>query len=338
MRGHCAFTLIELLVVVAIIALLIAILLPALNGARGGAQRTVCLANLSSIGKSIAQYTAEDDKEHAFPVSPSILDTTISSQLDLWVSWWAWGGRNGQTVFSALPGGLGGFTINDDDTNGRKWAARNRPLNRYIYGSYTEQEANDMPAFACPSDTGYPKVVGQGGGILDDFPNAMRGVPLYDVLGNSYRGSFYRMGHIPAFTLSPFGHRTSSLLHASTLVLLGEPLFFNMLGSNGVALDPGESRPLVEMIGWHKRLMTDNLLFVDGSARPTTATQSIPAAPADYPDVGDVTLFLRGPDWRLECYPTPGAHMRPRGAQPAGSLLNEFGGKWPVRNYQNLMR
>ncbi len=51
-----AFTLIELLVVVAIIAVLVAILLPALNSAREQARRSLCLANMRSIGQGILMY------------------------------------------------------------------------------------------------------------------------------------------------------------------------------------------------------------------------------------------------------------------------------------------
>ncbi len=51
-----SFTLIELLVVVAIIAVLVAILLPALNSAREQAKRSLCLANMRSIGQGILMY------------------------------------------------------------------------------------------------------------------------------------------------------------------------------------------------------------------------------------------------------------------------------------------
>ena len=54
--GACGFTLIEVLVVVAIIALLISILLPSLAAARDQTKRTVCVSNLSQLGKATAGY------------------------------------------------------------------------------------------------------------------------------------------------------------------------------------------------------------------------------------------------------------------------------------------
>lgn len=55
------FTLVELLVVIGIIALLMSILMPTLTRVRQQAQRVVCGANLSGIGKAMMLYANEND-------------------------------------------------------------------------------------------------------------------------------------------------------------------------------------------------------------------------------------------------------------------------------------
>ena len=55
------FTLVELLVVIGIIALLMSILMPTLTKVRALANRIVCAANLSGIGKAMMIYANEND-------------------------------------------------------------------------------------------------------------------------------------------------------------------------------------------------------------------------------------------------------------------------------------
>ncbi|MHC4718634.1 MAG: type II secretion system protein [Planctomycetota bacterium] len=65
MKRSKGFTLVELLVVVGIIALLVTILMPTLGRAMELARRSICGANLNTIGKGMHIYLAEHE---AFPL------------------------------------------------------------------------------------------------------------------------------------------------------------------------------------------------------------------------------------------------------------------------------
>ena len=53
-----SFTLVEMLTVIGIIVILAGLLLPAVNRARGTAERTACMNNLSQLGKAEAMFQA----------------------------------------------------------------------------------------------------------------------------------------------------------------------------------------------------------------------------------------------------------------------------------------
>lgn len=70
MKHTKAFTLIEMLIVVVIIAILAALLFPVMNGARQRSQDSVCISNLSQIGKGIGLYASDYDDR--LPYAPSM--------------------------------------------------------------------------------------------------------------------------------------------------------------------------------------------------------------------------------------------------------------------------
>ena len=57
-RGKAGFTLLEVLVVITIIGMLMSLLLPAINGARGTANRTTCQNNLRQVGIGLNSHHA----------------------------------------------------------------------------------------------------------------------------------------------------------------------------------------------------------------------------------------------------------------------------------------
>jgi prepilin-type processing-associated H-X9-DG protein/prepilin-type N-terminal cleavage/methylation domain-containing protein len=75
MRVRSAFTLIELLTVIVVIGMLVGMLLPAINWARGSAQRAFCQSNLRQISLAMEEYLNIQGTNGKYPdaaVLPSV--------------------------------------------------------------------------------------------------------------------------------------------------------------------------------------------------------------------------------------------------------------------------
>jgi prepilin-type N-terminal cleavage/methylation domain-containing protein len=331
---HRAFTLIELLVVVAIIALLIAILLPSLSAAREQGKLAKCLANLRSIGQTLHQYALEDRAEQLIPIHESMLQPCAYWQWRT-VNWFAWGGRSGQSPFRTGPSSSILLAAEGPDAQ-PQYDARRRPLNRYLLGNVNLADTRQLEWFHCPSDRGYPQHPD-----IDDSPLANAERPCYDTLGNSYRASLAEItltggdgqsqGH---FGNGPWGHRLSTLRSTSSLVLVGEPTFFNMIGrDSGPVPDP------VLVTGWHRRMMVDNLLYCDGSAHPTRASARYGFGPdaAATMNLYNPGYLSRGPGWQLDDYPVPGARLWGSNDEWRANFGPGYDTQWPFADRQENM-
>jgi len=353
-RRPRAFTLIELLVVVAIIALLMAVILPNLIAAREQGRRAKCLGNLKNVATGSVIYAQEDTKNLVVPMHDGI-----------WQNAWAYGG---QLWFRCGgPASFGGRTpvtkiIQSDllfDPNG-PWRAETRPLNRYMYsGGINRTDTSGLELFRCPSDRGFPEnekwirpdyISGAGNTVVRDDVYEK---PFFDWLGNSYRFNFCG-AYVPPMqgqmTTSTFGARYGKYEKSvSRIVLFSEPLFY-LMTVPALNLNPD----LAPLLGTHRVLMTDNVVYVDGSSRATKVgllaqfSQQVlngmdfgSPLPYDY-------VLRRGTTWQMDSYPVPAALIRAfQGSTDLtttatiNALMGQPGTpqrRWPGRNFQDNTR
>lgn len=349
-RVRIGFTLIELLVVVAIIALLISILLPSLAAARDQGKKAVCGSNLGNISRALYSYATEDSKELIIPVHRYMVNNPGA----FWngTEWiWrtvmphTWGGRTATTGF---PTGAGNpLTLLTNDS--LPWAARTKPLNKYVLGSVNQSDSKKMEMYHCPSDEGYPDDP-----RIRDNTTAAAKIPMYDLVGNSYRANMGGMvalaggqgSYAGGYTVGPHAHRLSTLSSLSDLLMISDPMVYEMFPIN---LQSPENRQARYFMGWHKKLGADNALFADGHVQQFRVSNAGEFDNRVLEDMGlppggmgtlNAGYLRRSERHRIDCYPAPAARIRLQGttdSPPRPNPTNGFGdGRfWPLRNFQD---
>jgi hypothetical protein len=301
---------------------------------------------MRSVAQGMAAYASEDEREHAIPIQQQMITAGYGSSIPgggggggYWglrtVLPFMFGGRNPQVPFNSYTGLM--------DPRGR-WASRTRPLNTYLYDLAGSDE-NNLPLYHCPSDTGYPDSV-----FTYDAPSFVFGVPCYDLLGNSFRFNFAGIfsagagtGSNGEVTVGPWGHRVSTLENPGRQTAIMEPLFYTMTIQ---AVNGPVPRELL-ISGWHRGILTSNVGMVDGSARPVRVEEltdfdanslRLMKITTSYPQ----DYFLRrGPDWQMDCYPTPAAWMpkyNANGSEAWAETLAFTPTGWPFSGHQSNIR
>ena len=164
-----AFTLIELLVVIAIIAVLIALLLPAVQQARESARRTQCRNNLKQFGLAMHNYESTNRCFQRANYSSVTTSTT------------GWQGFAGHVML--LPYADQAPLYNQIDFTQPFWGGANFTL-----------KAKVLPAFLCPSDSGwtygtYGNDGNSGGGGSNYCVSGGPSLLMVGVTGGSVGGS-----------------------------------------------------------------------------------------------------------------------------------------------------
>jgi hypothetical protein len=314
------------------------VLLPSFLAARDDARRIACLSNLSQLARASASYAVEDGGNRLIPIHYSLVRADAKNGWRGTPWWWrtaqphAFGGGTA----GPYPTSAGSITVMQDERG--LWAARNRPLNPYLYG---ENFPQSLPLYYCPADAGYPNARW----VNDCSPEAM-GLPCHEYLGNSYRitvcGFTWTSGQdsIGFFSTGVLGHARSDLENPSRTVLYAEPTFAGFARPE-VAADPS----LKTTKGWHGQTQKDNVAYCDGSARATLAD-----AHTDWPDAllkemnctsgyPWTTFLRRGRTWQIDCYPEAGVRIPMKDASGTDiSPTPEQAGGWPFDGYQDLQR
>jgi type II secretory pathway pseudopilin PulG len=335
-----ATTLIEVLAAGGVLGVLATLAGPGLARLGDEQKKALCLTNLRQIGAASWQYAWDDARYQLVPLHRSMVRTSASNGWNGTAWWWRTtmpGTFGGQTATRSFPTG-GSDVVVMTDPNGI-WAAATRPLNRYVPILLSQAKpalAQGKPNFRCPADTGYPN-----SNWVQDCPPAARGIPCYDFLGNSYRytptGLVWVNGvNATGFFISGvWGHTAGSIASPpERTVLYSDSLFPNITYYNG------DFAP-----GWHGEMLSDQVVYVDGSARMTARGTIHEFTGEELKELGYTPNFgweyflWQGDTWQTDSYPTPGAQIRMY--SDAGQQMTpnpDYYTGWPFDNYQHNER
>ncbi len=279
------FTLLELLVVIAILALLISVLLPALSAARAEGTKAKCLANLSAIGQGFIAYSVDDVSGFTAPVHQA------AETFWRWEGEYEYGGHSGIGVYG------------DQGTPLLDLREENRPLNRYLFGD-TQNTAWAM--YQCPTDSG----ISSAPYDFDDYftvePETF-GKKVHEVTGSSYRLNnqidFTQQTSFDTHFYGPYLRPTTHIPSPSTTIILAEAI-------SEVAK---WNAPNYRTMGWHRKANSFNVAFCDGHVDVIHL-----AGQADWVAESQAKNYwlLRGPNWRMDCYPKPRICDKPQTCFP----------------------
>jgi len=192
--ARSAFTLVELLVVIAVIGVLIALLLPAIQAARGAAQRMHCMDNLRQLGLAAQQFHSTFER---FPPAASLGKVPAGGRGGAGYHSWSW-------LAHLLPfhehGNL--YPMLDIqngsplDNTPSHVEARNTAISIFLCPSYSGPTSSDFP-------------ISGGGSVRGSLTN-------YKALGATHQESLYsNSGGRPMVPLYPGQHPDGTLYRPS---------------------------------------------------------------------------------------------------------------------------
>lgn len=263
MKRRSAFTLIELLVVISIIAVLISILLPALSAAKEAANVSLCLANLRELTKTSNMYFDDEEK----PTQPWYLDIAeLNSQYSF--------------VSEFIYGGFQSEKDNPEYSPSDTFVIPTylRPYNKYIAPGLEGAGRAVVKNYVCPSDKSFEVP------LVGETPNPddkdKESYPSWTVNGNSYALSWYWLESPPWFgddtlygDLNVFSQLGTDMLRAK---VGGEAGKFVMFCEGKMNFYNANAKPSSELygnsvlqelgVGWHRKLSSYSMGFLDGHA------------------------------------------------------------------------